>query len=53
MAKFFNSLRKFDLYGMYMSLNYKGAGSHNTWLGILFTLIHILAIYSYGLGNFL
>lgn len=48
MTYFYNHLRKFDLYGIYMSLNYKGADAHNTWLGILFSLAHILVITFYG-----
>ena len=53
MTSFFKCMRKLDLYGMYMSLNYKGVGSHNTWLGIIFSLVHIVAISSYGTDRFL
>lgn len=53
MKRFFSTARKIDLYGMTMSLNFKGFGAHNTWLGIIFTLVHIAIISSYGFGRFM
>ena len=53
MTNFFDCMRKLDIYGMCMSLNYKGAGAHNTWLGIVVSLIHIVGITSYGTGRYL
>ena len=35
-----------------MSLNYKGFSAHNTWLGILISLAHIVIITGYGTGRF-
>ena len=35
-----------------MSLNYKGFSAHNTWLGILFSLVHIMIISCYGTAKF-
>ena len=53
MKSFFSTARKIDLYGMTMSLNVKGFGSHNTWLGIILSLAHIVIISTYGFSRFM